>query len=323
MYVIKKETGLTGRNYMQCSSCHQSSFRLYRSVPKAFAPDHLKYLGNSDTDLLRFCRSCWYGVTSSSPKTSHSSVRLDWGNNSRVSSYEVDKPYFERGPLGITDQRACVSWHFIQRDFVRKKASREENRGRNGVMLPLVSVIGNPGNEFVRRDYNANRFDINGKEISSHDESGYGSKGNSPINDDAVDSVSSILLNIQRDHDYAPVMQREIEVTTSVGSPVKNARGTNDLQQKNDRSTNGVRVNEKYTNKQSQCKEPTRPTANKVVKKPDLFEGRQQQSNNFITVNLPVSKIEEQLRTKREKGEGPDPSKLGDVIICFCDTVFV
>ena len=320
MYVIKKETGLTGRNYMQCSSCHQSSFKLYRSVPKAFAPDHLKYLGNSDSDLLRFCRSCWYGVTSSSPKASHSSERFDWTKISRVSSYEVNKPYFERCPLGITDQRACFSWHFIQRDFVRKKAGREENRRRDAVMLPLVSVIGNPGNEFVRRDYNANRFDINGKEISSHDESGYGSKGNSPMSDDAVDSVSSILLNIQRDHDYAPIMQREIEVTTSVASPAKNARATNDLHQSNDRRMNGVRmngvrVNEKNTNKQSQCREPTRAVANKLVRKPDLFEGRQQLSNSFITVNLPVSKVEEQLRTKREKGEGPDPSKLGDLII--------
>ena len=310
MYVIKKDAGLTGRNYMQCSSCHHSSFKFYRSVTRASVPDHLKYLGTSDSDQLRFCRSCWYGATSSSSGASHDSV--NWINKPRVSNYKVSKPHFDREPLGITDQRACFSWHFIQRDFVRRKAnSVEKNPGKHDITLPLVSVIGQAGNEFVCKGYNANRFNVNGKEVSLHSESEYGPKGSTPGHDDEMDSVSSILLNIQRDHDYAPSMQREVEVTTSAGSPIKNAN------QNNSKGAKGVRVNENnISGKQKPTKEPVHQMTSKSIKAQKLFEGHQQLWNNVLIVNMPVSKVEEQLRTKREKGEGPDPSKFCHAINC-------
>ena len=288
---------------MQCSSCKFSSFKMYRSVTRAFAPDHLKYLGsNSDSELLRFCRSCWYGMTSSNAKTVSGSKRYDLPERPRVSNYEIDRPYFERDPLGITDQRACFSWHFIQRDFIRKKVGKSDKiHGQNDVVLPLVSVIGQDGSKFLERGYMANRFDLNGKEISSLDESGYGSRNTSPRNDNDVDSVSSILMSIQKDHNYVPVMQREVEVRTSAISPVKTCY----------QGLYGTRVNEKNSCKQNHCS--SRQTTSKTMKKTGaVFECRQQQqqqSGNFLTVNLPVSKVEEQLKSKREKGEEPDPSK--------------
>jgi len=148
----------------------------------------------------------------------------------------------------------------------------------------------------------ANRFDLNGKEISSLDESGYGSRNTSPRNDNDVDSVSSILMSIQKDHNYAPVMQREVEVRTSAISPVKTCY----------QGLYGTRVNEKNSCKQNHCS--SRQTTSKTMKKTGaVFECRQQQqqqSGNFLTVNLPVSKVEEQLKSKREKGEEPDPSHL-------------
>ena len=308
VYLVKKETGLTGRNFVQCSYCHHSSFKLYRSLTRASLPDHLKYLGNSESEILQFCRTCWdvLNLSSSNSEFANNNMKLDWlktSHSSNTAGPEVRRPYFEKGPLGITDQRACFSWHFIQRDFVRKKISKgDRNERENSAMLPLVSVIGQDGSEFVNKDYNANRFDCNGKEISLHNESGYGSNGNSPSNDNEIDSVASILMNIHKDHDYAPAMQREIEVTTSARSPVKNAYQNN--------SSNGLHLNRKHAYKMNDRKEQVRKTANKLVKKAAMFEGHQRHSNNFVTVNLPVTKVEEQLRSKREKDGGPDPSKF-------------
>ena len=305
---------------------------MYRSVTRAFAPDHLKHFGNnSDSELLRFCRSCWYGMTSSNSKTASGSKRYGVPERPRVSNYEVNRPYFERDPLGITDQRACFSWHFIQRDFIRRKVGKNGTiHEQNNIMLPLVSVIGQDGSQFLERGYMANRFDLNGREISSLDESGYGSKTTSPRNDDEMDSVSSILLNIQRDHNYAPVMQREVEIKTSAVSP-----GQHSYQ-----NIYGTRVNEKNSCKQSQCsgrQATSKPmkktggvfdcrqqqqTATKTIKTGGLLDCRQQQqqpSSNFLTVNLPVSKVEEQLQSKREKGEEPDPSKLFITMFNFCN----
>ncbi|XP_065062147.1 uncharacterized protein LOC135688987 [Rhopilema esculentum] len=308
VYLIKKEAGLTGRSYLQCSACRHRAFKLFRNVTQSLAPDHLKRYGSWENEVLRFCRTCWYRGDSSK----HGEDRPE------------NRPNFDRGPLGVTDQRACVSWHFLQRDFVRRRhGEKEENldgknrearvnqKKHNDVMLPLVSVVGQRGNEFVKKDSNANLFDFNGNEVSlRNNESGYLSIEHSPSSD-RQDHVSSILMNIHKDHDYAPAVQREIEITTSTRSPVKDYYHGNNFQRPNSKFEikNDVKMN-KRTYKVKYNKEQVKQAANKLLKKAVMYDGTSKPVHNFVTVNLPVSKVEEELRSKREKGEGPDPNHL-------------
>lgn len=301
MYIIRKEAGLTGRNYVYCSSCQHRAFKLFRNVTRASAPPHLKRFGRSDHDLLRFCRTCWYGVTV----------------QKQAPEKTVDRPYFERSPLGITDQRACFGWHFIQRDFVRKKFRNDEagsesekeeskhDKDNNGQKVKsLVTVVGRDGNDFINKDYNANLFDYTGKEVSSlGNESGYLSN-DSPTND----NFATILSQIHKDHDYAPTMQREVEVTTTAASPDKIYHHGNAFQ-KPWKVQRKKEIKHSKTNfKASQSKQQT---ANKLLKKAVLFDGSPRAGTaNFVKMNMPVDKVEEELKTKREQGESVNPSEL-------------
>lgn len=299
VYVVKKEPSLAGQNYIQCSACHHRALRLFRSVSRAIAPSHLRCYGNTDTDILRFCRSCWYRSQS---EHNNNGMKAEWlkhpQNNNDNGNFVSSRPSFERCPLGVTDQRACFGWHFIQRDFVRQKVF--EGKNKKNEMLPLVSVLGQEGNEFVKRENVANHFNRNGKEVSLHNESGYESNSNSPTSSGEVDSMSNILMNIQRDHDYAPAVQREVEVTTSAKSPVKSGYQSNNQRPNGMLSRTGLKV--------CQSKGQVHQTANKLLKKAVMFEGHQKQSKNSASLKMPVAKVEE-LKTKGEKCKKPDPSK--------------
>lgn len=300
VYVVKKEPSLAGQNYIQCSACHHRALRLFRSVSRAIAPSHLRCYGNTDTDILRFCRSCWYRSQS---EHNNNGTKAEWlkhpQNNNDNGNFVSSRPSFERCPLGVTDQRACFGWHFIQRDFVRQKVF--EGKNKKNEMLPLVSVLGQEGNEFVKRENVANHFNRNGKEVSLHNESGYESNSNSPTSSGEVDSMSNILMNIQRDHDYAPAVQREVEVTTSAKSPVKSGYQSNNQRPNGMLSRTGLKV--------CQSKGQVHQTANKLLKKAVMFEGHQKQSKNSASLKMPVAKVEE-LKTKGEKCKKPDPNHL-------------
>lgn len=301
MYLIKRETGLTGQNYVQCSLCNHRAFRMFRTVSRSSLPSHLH--GNTNAETLKFCRSCWYDASSKSPNDNPEMHHLSCVKNNNNTKSECDKrvPYFERGPLGITDQRACFSWHFLQRDFVQKKAvGCKERNGMTAEKLPLVCVLGQDGNDFVKRENKASLFYLNGKEVTLNDKMNHISNDNTSKDDELSNSLSDLLINIQKDHNYAPMMQNEIEVKTTDKSPVKN------VFQQNCQKSNGTILNNEH--KCDKKKKQICATAKKLLKKAVNYEMHPKEADNLVTSNLSASKLKEGMKLKNGNGQGPNPS---------------
>ena len=184
-----------------------------------------------------------------------------------------------------------------------KEGSKHDRISSEQKGTSLVTVVGQDGNQFINKDYNANLFDYTGKEVSSHgNESGYLSN-DSPTND----NFATILSQIHKDHDYAPTMQREVEVTTTATSPDKIYHHGNSFQKPGKVQRKREIKHSKTNFKANQSKQQT---ANKLLKKAVLFDGSPRAGTaNFVKMNMPVDKVEEQLKAKREQGESLNPSE--------------
>ncbi len=305
VYLVQEETSLTGRNYIYCSGCQHRAFKQFRNVYRASAPEHLKKHGNSDNDLLKFCRNCWFD-TKGPITEKHNGLE--------------PSPHFERSSLGITDRRACFGWHFIQRDFARQKFE-EQDKSRavdndGAILLPLATVVVQNGNDFIEKIDSGSLFDSNGRETSS---STYNCNNEVDFNAESAAEwrgfvhnqqrqqqklsnerkLLEIVKQIRKDHDYAPSVQKEIEITTTGLSPEKKIA----MKSNNKFFNRDFGSGKNYLKIDKNGQQVKKLAKNLISKTQECSTA----SNEEIQIKMPIEKAAEEIRKMREKGDAIDP----------------
>ncbi len=316
VYVIKDETGLTGRNYVYCSGCQHRAFKQFRNANRSTAPQHLKKHYDSATELLKFCRNCWFGTHSALPeKQEHQDI--------------APSPYFEKSSLGVTDRRACFGWHFIQRDLVQQRLGKvqkssdrkitntsSQNTDHKDILLPLATVVVKSGSDYITKQDGGNLFDSNGRVAS------FSSRIESEEDNDIEITTTTVsaerqkeiriekkrsetVKQIRRDHSYAPSVQKEVEVASSSSgyekmtvSMTKNHSNSQVQSRKNSRTN---------SHKLSQNSQHVKNATKNFVKNAAEM-GSNAGPNLAMRLDMPIDKVEEEVKLKREKDGSLDPS---------------
>ena len=264
---------------------------------------------------MKFCRACW--------NNEETTLKIR-----EAAGKETVRPYFERSSLGLTDRRACFAWRFIQRDFARNKSENRHQETSTEVdnsgseLMQLATVVGQEGSDFVKRKDSANLFSSNGRELTSAPNL---TSATNILSDDELNCIVSnaeltnergdrdnrmlkLVSQIRQDHDYAPTIQKEIEVTTTGGNPENKANSSwlQQMQQKK-KSKNKQR---KDAYKIDQNKQQVKNIAKKLLRKAAEGEAVVATANLGVRLNMPIHKAEEEMKTRRKNGEAIDPCKF-------------
>eukprot|EP00794_Sanderia_malayensis_P004540 gene4540-5137_t len=314
-YLLQDESGRCGRNYVSCSACQHRSFKQFRHVYSSMAPEHLKKHAHSNNELLKFCRSCWFNTD-------------EIADDDKAETGSCESPYFERSSLGITDKRACFGWHFIQRDFVRRRFEENKRNVPNDsgqdatTLLPLATVLVRNGSEFSEKCDGGSLFDWNGRETSLSESNVSDSEAGSEL---AITKeterekqknemkLSEVLRQIRKDHDYAPCIQKEIEIKTTTGMNQAKKNNTNNNNNNSNVKSLNISTMHGHNNTKrnvSRVEKVEQMNTKNVLKK--VVEYNRDGSRNVESklATIPIHKAEEEMKKLRDKNGKLDPAHL-------------
>eukprot|EP00794_Sanderia_malayensis_P004529 gene4529-5125_t len=313
-YLLQDESGRCGRNYVSCSACQHRSFKQFRHVYSSMAPEHLKKHAHSNNELLKFCRSCWFNTD-------------EIADDDKAETGSCESPYFERSSLGITDKRACFGWHFIQRDFVRRRFEENKRNVPNDsgqdatTLLPLATVLVRNGSEFSEKCDGGSLFDWNGRETSLSESNVSDSEAGSELaitketereKQKNAMKLSEVLRQIRKDHDYAPCIQKEIEIKTTTGINQAKKNNTSNNNNNNVKSLNISTMHGHNNTKRnvSRVEKVEQINTKNVLKK--VVEYNRDGSRNVESklATIPIHKAEEEMKKLRDKNGKLDPAHL-------------